>query len=305
MTLASFNVDSIGGLALLFGSDVYWIAGNTLERVPIAGGPTETRAVLPDDCATTFALDSTRVYFTSGCSAYGVYEQAFGAYAGSAALLAATPTSAWELLLVGSELYWGQGDSSNAQVAFMSKSGGPVGTIPGLPFSPTMVADAKNIYWFDQPTTLDPPSGVVMSAPLGGLADGGAPVTLASSQPIPDNIAIGNGNLFWTNEGLLTAGFKGDSGTATLGSIASVPVTGGTPVTLLSGLSATPGSIAVDAVNLYFGVYATGGYVAKTPLGGGAVTTLAIGTPTNLMIDDTSVYYLDAGTQEVIRITPK
>jgi hypothetical protein len=108
----------------------------------------------------------------------------------------------------------------------------------------------------------------------------------------PIDVNEANASLYYA----LQNGGKGN------GSVASVPIAGGTPTTLSSGLM-LPLSIGADAQNVYvmdFDAQISGtgnSLIRKVPVGGGTTTTLAsnIGTYfySNIAVDDTYVYWAD------------
>ncbi len=83
--------------------------------------------------------------------------------------------------------------------------------------------------------------------------------------------------------------------------IESVPVTGGTPTTIVPSLSYLMSEITADGTNVYFtyedpyGVHPQQGYVAKAAIAGGAVTTIATmqQVPSTIEVTPTTVYWVD------------
>jgi hypothetical protein len=93
--------------------------------------------------------------------------------------------------------------------------------------------------------------------------------TLASGQNTPYVIAIDSSRVYWTNYG---SNFGSSDG-----AVMAVPIAGGTPTTLASGINAANG-IGVDGTGVYFGglpMNATSTSLMKVPLNGGAFQILA------------------------------
>jgi hypothetical protein len=104
----------------------------------------------------------------------------------------------------------------------------------------------------------------VTRVPLDGLPEGGAPVTLASAQAEIGAMVAGPGSLYWTTSPGKT---PPDGGEASGGTVVSLALDGGAPVTLAPGLQIT-GGLALDATHLY---WSTADGVSSAPLDGGAV----------------------------------
>jgi hypothetical protein len=86
-----------------------------------------------------------------------------------------------------------------------------------------MVADAVNLYWVSEPM------GTVSKLDL--KKAGGNPIAIASGQRSPTAIALGGGNVYWTN--------RGD------GTVMQAPIAGGEPVVLAKDQK-EPVGIAAD-----------------------------------------------------------
>jgi hypothetical protein len=91
-------------------------------------------------------------------------------------------------------------------------------------------------------------------------------------------IAVGGANVYWT----------------TSTSLMSVPIHGGTPVTVAS--QSYPVAVAADAANVYYTSLMDGeqnGIVLQQPAAGGAVITLGTGQyyPNSVVVDGSNVYW--------------
>ena len=106
------------------------------------------------------------------------------------------------------------------------------------------------------------------------------PVALASNLSSPWGIAVGGGNVYWTN--------SGD------GTVMTLPAIGGATPTTLATTQSTPMSIALDAAHAYW-VDSAAGTVMQCALAGcgGAPGALATGqgTPWGVAVDMTSAYW--------------
>ncbi len=129
--------------------------------------------------------------------------------------------------------------------------------------------------------------------------DGGTPIVLASQPNVGvyvHTLAVVDGNAIWT-----TPTWGGQNVPLHVGSIQSVPVGGGAPVTLVP--QDGPEFIAVGAAGIYWGT-ATG--VVEVPLTGGAPQTIIAtqDNPRMLVVDATNVYWLTASAASTVMKAP-
>ena len=122
------------------------------------------------------------------------------------------------------------------------------------------------------------------AAPCSGLCSQGHCLVTLAEVAQPTDIAVDDASVYFTS--------CPDGGG---GAALSVPLAGGTVVTLASG-SRCPASIALADTNLYVAGL-EGGDVARVPRSGGALTTIAPGTDpaTGLAVDDANAYLTTAG----------
>lgn len=147
-------------------------------------------------------------------------------------------------------------------------------------------AEFGSVYWANWATGAFP--GSVNTIPSGSSSV----TSLAVNQHYPDAIAVYGTNVYWLNRGTTAcpnAPYCGD------GSLNAIPLAGGVPTTLASGLD-EPNSLAVDGTNVYW-TDAQDGTVKAVPLAGGTVTTLATGQngPGSVAVNGTHVYWVDSG----------
>src|SRR6185295_565250 len=110
---------------------------------------------------------------------------------------------------------------------------------------------------------------------------------LASARDSTGPLAVDSTNVYW---------WEFDD-TQSAGVIREVPLTGGTPTTLVSASSGVE-AIALDAANIYWvDAY---GKIMKAPLSGGTSTVLATlaadDLHSSLAVDATNVYWMRGGT---------
>ncbi|HEY5242876.1 MAG TPA: hypothetical protein VIJ22_15460 [Polyangiaceae bacterium] len=189
-----------------------------------------------------------------------------------------------------------------------------------------VAADDVNVYWTNQQDV-----GGIFEAPIGG----GPAVMLSGAGPAGSVVANG-GRVFYEGATTTTSPGFGETGVLTVsatggpptvlvppnpnynvvaltvdcvnvyyettdGTIAQVPIGGGTPTTLVTGAGRGLLQLAVDSDRVYFG--STQGDVASVPIGGGAVTTLAPGAGSiGIAVDANNVYWTNRDEGTVMKL---
>ncbi len=142
-----------------------------------------------------------------------------------------------------------------------------------------MVASNGTLYWVDQAST-------VWTCTI--TSNACSAQSFASGQSSPERITLGgngNGTVYWTNFG---------SGTSADGSIVSLPLSGGTPLTLETGRM-TPQGIGADDFYIFWAESASN-QIVRRPLGTSMLTALPAGassSPTAVAMGGGSVYWSD------------
>jgi hypothetical protein len=158
----------------------------------------------------------------------------------------------------------GSGDGGAVSLTTLVSGQNLAGAIVG-----SIAVDSTSLYW----TNFISSNGTVMKVPLVG----GIPVTIASGQNGPWDIAVDVTNVYWTN--------------ASGGTVMKALTSGGAATTLASGQN-QPWGITIDAENIYWTTL-TGGTVMKVPIIGGAPSALASSQyqPWDVVVDSTSIYW--------------
>jgi hypothetical protein len=273
--------------------DVYWsdFAAGTVSRV---GTPTGIASGQAGPGG--IALDATHVYWVnSGTSAKGYTDGAVirASRNGDSQLpLYSNEPSPIDVAVDANNLYWlDEGTSSlnytDGAIMVAPLSGGPrVPLVSGLNNPSRFVVDVANVYWVETATRAT--DGQIKSMPL---ATGSTPVTIATGQAFPYDIAVDGTTIYWTN-------YNG-------GTVMKAPIGGGSaPVTLASS-EAQPRNVVVAGGNVYW-TAAYAGAVRRVPAAGGTPLTLAAGQNYSLGIgaDSTYVYWTaqdHAGSGGILR----
>lgn len=205
-------------------TDAYWTCSEAgaVYRAPLEGGepvPLATGLSLPMG----LALDQTSIYVGDDSS---VKRLPIG---GGEAEQLASGSGSRRLEIDDTHVYWTNADAST--VRKVPVAGGEVVILATGYFESHEVAlDATTVYWT---TPGEGPSvGAVNKVPKAG----GTPVALATDQASPFYIAVDATHVYWVN--------------VADGEIRRVPVDGGEPVVVISGVS--PNDLAIDSTSIYW-----------------------------------------------------
>ena len=268
-------------------TSVYWTSSGdgsvAVMKVPLCGGAVSTLAVGPDGNATGLAVDTSRVYWVSnGNRADGWALMSVPVNGGTSTTLASGPGYSGGLTIDATSVYWtnnSMGNASSGTVMRMPLGGGAVTTLASQVSPLGIAVDATSAYW----TNGEFP-GTVVKVPIVG----GTPTNLASEQTALSSIVVNSTSAFWTTQnggqqpatvssvpinggtsrtlfsatqhdlfGLAvdaTSVYWVDDPPSGRGALLKMPIAGGGPVTLASGLSG-PNSIAVDATSIYWSIF--------------------------------------------------
>jgi hypothetical protein len=193
----------------------------------------------------------------------------------------ASSGSPWEIVADATHVYWTDWFGSVRRTPL---AGGPVELISNIVRPLAIVQDAKAIYWSVQEST----EGIMTFAKAGGNP------TVLALLPRAGSILILGSTLYFT---------QGSDWAAWNGSVSSLPVTGGSPTELATGLSA-PGSLVTDGERLYWSSYWTGEIMSLPVDGTGlpAVHTKGDSQPAGLAVDATTIYWCTPSTGVIMSI---
>jgi hypothetical protein len=280
-------------------TSIYWTnsgGGEVMEAALSGGAPTTLAQDVGDPAV--IALGATNIYWTSGFGGLLMT----GPLDGGGVTTLTSGAGVSGIAVDASNVYWVGGDETGNWVVKMALTGGgtPVTLASAQLGGPSFIAvDTENVYWTGGGNGGgEPVSGSVAKVAIGG----GTPTTLALDQDAPQNIVLDSTYVYWTN-------FVG-------GAVMRVAKTGGTPTTLASGQSLALG-LAVDGTSVYWTSTAAGGdpgptgdagpssgRVMKAALSGGTPVTLAScqGSPMNVAVDSTSIYWTNSGSGTLMKL---
>jgi len=234
------------------------------------------------------AVDATGVYLATGVGGWAegtpypmdgtIIRAALDG--SSATTLAAGQRFPIAIALGAGNVYWANGQVGTSQGWIMRAplAGGTAATFAAQQSVVDIAVDQANAYWTA--------SGALWRQPIAG----GPPTTLASSGASGGHLALDAANVYWGNPN----------------EVLQLPLDGGAPVTLAQGLGV--GAMAAAGGNLYWTGYSTGsnvGTVMKTPVGGGATTSLAsvASLIVSIATDASSVYFTNLSGGAVAKVS--
>jgi hypothetical protein len=162
----------------------------------------------------------------------------------------------------------------------------PITLATGQSYPQTIVLDQSTVYW-----------GSLYSYTVDKIPkDGGTSTILTQNEVYPSGIALDATYLYWVDRGYGSAD----------GLVRKLPLAGGAPSTLVSGLSSRPTAIVVAGSEIFYATTGSGsgldGTVVRVPVtnvpdaGAGSVVATAQSGPTSMAADATAVYWTNAGT---------
>ncbi|CAN5452251.1 hypothetical protein BH09MYX1_BH09MYX1_57920 [soil metagenome] len=257
---------AVDGTNVYFTNDI----GDTVMKVPVAGGPTVTFAA-GQSGPYGIAVDASFVYWTNSQNGT-LMKLAVGG--GTPTLLVTDTAVSLGIDLDATNVYFGGAD----KIMKVSKSGGSAVLLANVPGVTKLVVANGWIYYTAR--KLGPT--MVGRVPTSG----GAPTQLATSGGFnPLGIAVDAQSVYWADSD----------------SVSSVPLAGGATTTLAADFGVYHAT--VDATSVY---WAAGGQVKKAPRGGGAATIVANCMPSGcapleLALDATNVYWTSTSSGSVMK----
>lgn len=249
----------------------YFTVVQGIYEAPKSGGPA---TLLANQAAGPLAVDATNVYTVLDGDPGDVYSIA--KIGGASTMLGASTTGYQPVGIAvrGSNVYWNDWETANglaSHVTSVPTVGGTQSilvTANGTATTPVVVDD-EYLYWVDE--------NGVERAPI----QGGSETTIVPGSWGDGDLTLDSTNLYWADASGHVYQTKKD------GSSGAIEL----------GASTEPIGVAVDATTVYW-CDESEGIVYATPIGGGAVRTLATSqdTPTAIAVDDVAVYWVDGGS---------
>ncbi len=250
------------------------INGNTVNSVPIAGGPV---TVLARDqfTAASIAIDATNAYFTAFDHVASVPLRG-----GAVTTIAADLPETASLAINKTQVAFGI-QSGVVKVAPLA-GGAPVAVGDSSADVFGVAVDDSYAYWVATGGGRGLHAGSVHKAALSG----GQAESLATGLEMPSSILIDGSTLYFAS--------------ATAGYVAKISTSGGAVTYLVQDSSTHPAGMAIDADSVYW-ADPNAGTVSRVSKAGGSVTLLASGQdqPCAVAVDATNVYWANTGTLDV------
>lgn len=268
--------------------------GSTLRRIPKAGGEAETLVNgalngligepppghLPGSWFPRggLAVAGSEVVFADTNFSTSNRLMKIPVNGGAPTVLAQLPQAAGTLAAEGGSVFWVDAGSVNS----IPLAGGDPVMLAITPNTPLGIAvSAGSVFWTETTGPAHKESGAVKSV----ATTGGAVTILSAGGDAPRALSLAGGNLFWTEGGPIGAieGF---------GRIASMPLTGSAPFTVLSGVANPSPPMAVDATHVYI---ADGWRIKKVPHSGGNPETLVAADDqvAGIAVDGLHIFWVD------------
>jgi hypothetical protein len=300
------------------GTSVYWVnAGTsnsskdgTVMKVALGGGAPVTLASQQASPASV-ALDASSVYWTDFWAGTVTRVPLGG---GTPVVVASEGHDSTVGLYVGaSRVYWS--DAASVLSAPAGGAGGAIATLAsatatGEGVIQGLVGTSTQLVWTTYPVSCTGTNCCLGSGCDGGGVGGAGVVAACSLQGCAQPTVIASGastssvwclaadtaHVYWANQ------VECPSGTGTCSQILAAPADGGAPTTLATLDAGEPQAMAVDGSNLYWTSWdgwpaSSNGAVMRVPLTGGTPVIVAGDQqlPEGIVLDATSVYWVDAG----------
>jgi hypothetical protein len=231
---------------------------------------------------------------------------------GTGQVLSSSPNWVSAFTLDAANVYWADPGSSSAgnldgSIRSVPIAGGAATVLATGQAWPTAIAvDSSFVYWVNSGSTSG--SWSVMKVPIAG----GAATTLASGTATATSVVLVSGVLFWVTasdeQGQLLPGTDLQQTAFASTSLLSMPVGGGTPVTVATGVTtslpypddggdfARAGTLLADASRVYWPD--GNSQVLAVSAAGGSPTALATGQvhPVGLALDSQNLYWVNHGS---------